>query len=126
MKTKDDVERICKFIANFSGAENTFLNGCCYWFAYILHTMFDLDIGYEPVDGHFVASCIIAEPLHEGGTAYSVRRFDVRGDVTELLAGKDIYDADWLKEHEPNWYKHLMRDCRDFIRPSDEELDIAV
>lgn len=125
MKTKNDIQRILQFITNFSGSERTFLNGCCYWFAYILHTMFDLDIGYEPVEGHFVASCIIAEPNNDG-TTYSVRRFDVRGDVTQLFAGKDIYDIEWLKSNEPNWYKHLMRDCRDFIRPSDEELAVAV
>lgn len=101
---------ILDFISRFSGAENTFMNGCCYWFARTLEERFSAtystEILYEPVEGHFVTSIFKrGEP---------VRYYDVRGDVTNYYFGTDLYSIEWLSVNEPNWYRHIMRDCRDF------------
>lgn len=46
---------IMKFISLFEKAKDIFLNGCCYWFAYILSERFAGDIYYNPIDNHFAA-----------------------------------------------------------------------
>lgn len=97
-------DRIIKFIEHFRGSEYTFLYGCCYWFAVILAERFREDcpaIMYEPVRGHFV-------------TRIGDRYYDVRGDVTEMYQYKQMYDMDRLRDSDSSYYRHLMRDCRNF------------
>lgn len=65
MTTKNE---IIDFIRNFSDSKNTFLNGCCYWFAYILQGRFGAEIYYDPIQNHFVGKI---------GTSY----FDVTGEI---------------------------------------------
>lgn len=100
-----DPEKILAFIARFHGSEDTFLHGCCYWFAHILDKRFwrtdAVDILYEPVEGHFI-------------TKINNRLYDVRGEVTELYRGKPMYSLDALRHDSGAMYRHLMRDCRDF------------
>ena len=104
-------ERILNFIARFKGSEDTFLHGCCYWFAHILETEFlftgAVTIMYEPVEGHFI-------------TRIGNRFYDVRGDVTEKYRGKPMYDMDELAYENGTMYQHLMRDCRDFEEVEDD------
>ncbi len=99
-----------KFIAHFKGSENTFLNGCCYWFAHILKTRFFSessvdyqDIYYEPVEGHFV-------------TKINGNYYDIRGDVTEIYSKKkkDMYPMSRLWLYDLGHYNRLMRDCARF------------
>ena len=111
-----NLEAILHFIHNFDGATDVFLHGCCYWFAYILNAEFGLTVVYEPVEGHFMAKGIFGDGLH---------LFDVRGDVSEKYKGAILHSMAWYEKNEPNWYKHIMRDCRHFLRPSDEELEVA-
>lgn len=98
---------ILDFINHFKGSEDVFLHGCCYWFARILHERFelvdnyDVDIMYEPVEGHFLSKI-------------RNRFYDVRGDVTELYRGKPMYDLWEMHKNDIKMYRHLMRDCRDF------------
>ena len=103
-------DEIIQFIFKFTGSEEVFLNGCCYWFARILEERFlhhyELYIKYEPVEGHFV-------------TWIHGRFYDVRGDVTEQYRGKPMYDLDELKRDDSKLYHRLMRDCRDFTSDSD-------
>ena len=103
MKTVPEI--VLQFISRFKGSERVFLHGCCYWFAQILYTRFDnefgADIRYEPVEGHFV-------------TQIRGRPYDVRGDVTEEYRGKPMYYLAELQRENSNYYRHLMRDCRDF------------
>lgn len=96
------------FIKHFKGSKQTFLFGCCYWFAYILHQRFGLEIVYEPVEGHFMAGELL-------NTDSARMLFDIRGDVTDKYISNRLYRIDWLMANEPKWYAHLMRDCRDFI-----------
>ena len=106
-----DREKILKFIAHFHGSEDTFLHGCCYWFAHILEMEYlyteAVTIMYEPVEGHFIARI------------YN-RYYDIRGDVTELYRGKPMYDMDELAYENTSLYQHLMRDCRDFEEVEDD------
>lgn len=109
----DRQEKILNFIARFHGSEDTFLHGCCYWFARILLDRFaaedgyDVSIMYEPVEGHFLAKI-------------GYRYYDIRGDVTMKYRGKPMYDM-WDMQRENNrQYRHLMRDCRDFEEVEDD------
>ena len=99
-------ERIEAFIKRFDGAQDVFLHGCCYWFAWILAERFKKEYGgtivYEPVEGHFLY--IVNEP-------FAV--YDIRGNVTGLYAGKEVYNM--LEVRQDSYYNGLMRDCRDFI-----------
>ena len=57
------MQDVIDFISHFKGAEETFLHGCCYWFAFILQERFHehgylVDIYHDPVVGHFVARFI--------------------------------------------------------------------
>ena len=51
---------VVKFIEHFQnlGTIDTFTNGCCYWFAFILTNRFPNNscIMYNPIDVHFAAS----------------------------------------------------------------------
>ena len=63
---------ILSFISRFrnEGTIDTFTNGCCYWFAYILCSRFsELTIMYDAVANHFVAG-------------YDGRLYDITGNVT--------------------------------------------
>ena len=123
------------FISHFHGAEDTFLHGCCYWFARILEQRFiathACTILYEPIEGHFVARLAtrVFWKLDDNGEYVidedATRLYDVRGDVTEMYGGKELINVRKLRGTDPSWYRHLMRDCRDFIRPTDEELNYA-
>ena len=100
-----DKNTILRFIAHFKGSEDTFLNGCCYWFSVILYDRFFservVEIYYEPVEGHFI-------------TKIDNRYYDVRGDVTELYRGKPMYNMYEMHQNDVRMYERLMRDCRDF------------
>lgn len=102
---------VLAFIARFKGSEQTFLHGCCYWFAHILwerfYAEYSVDIKYEPVQGHFI-------------TKINNRFYDIRGDVTELYRGKPMYDLYELNHDDNRYFRHLMRDCRDFVEVEDD------
>lgn len=103
-------DEVLAFIKHFEGARETFLHGCCYWFAHILSERFwlreSVAILYEPVEGHFITQI--------GG-----RYYDVRGDVTDLYRGFRLYTLDAMRRDGSAMYRHLMRDCRDFIDPEE-------
>ena len=100
------MSKIIDFISRFKGSEHVFLYGCCYWFAFILSNRFYAEypeIMYEPVEGHFV-------------TKINGRYYDVRGDVTDEYCIKSMYRLEDMAQGDSSWYRHLMRDCRDFER----------
>ena len=117
------MEEVVRFIKNFHGAEDVFLHGCCYWFAWILKERFHehgylVDIFHEPVEGHFVTRFIEnPSPYEPVWPSADVRFFDIRGDVTDLYNEDDLENV-WIMEktEERRWGK-LMCDCRDFISP---------
>lgn len=135
MKNDNDTPKfigeIVKFISHFKGSEDTFLHGCCYWFAWILTDMItrktytDKDwyfylpyIMYEPVEGHFVCG-ICPDIMAHGGDRSKWFYFDIRGNVTDMYRDKELYTLGYLYDNEYNWYTHLMRDCRDFLPTND-------
>lgn len=119
---------VIDFISHFKGAEDTFLHGCCYWFAWILKERFHehgylVDIFHEPVEGHFVARFI-----RDPGTKWmspetnyynEVRFFDIRGDVTNLY-NEDNLENMWIMEQtEERRWGRLLCDCKYFLSPDD-------
>lgn len=115
---------VLNFIARFKGAEDVFLHGCCYWFAWILKERFHehgylVDIFHDPIEGHFVARFIPDNGHSLPDLNAPVYFYDIRGDVT------DMYDEDnleniWLMSFEESrrWGR-LMCSCREFIEPED-------
>lgn len=117
------MEEVVRFIKNFHGAEDVFLHGCCYWFAWILKERFHehgylVDIFHEPVEGHFVARFIEnPDPYKPFGLSTDVRFFDIRGDVTDLYNEDDLENVWIMEKTEERRWRKLMCDCRDFISP---------
>lgn len=71
------MQPVLDFINHFHKSSPTdeitkiFTEGCCYWFAHILHSRFPNSvIMYDPVINHFV-------------TKIDERLYDITGDVTE-------------------------------------------
>jgi len=98
MNKNEMKERILDFIDKFKEIEkeekskaitDTFLNGYCYWFAFILKERFKDEAKYQcillylPIKGHFV--CSIDDTL-----------YDIEGDVTEKY-------KDEFKYREKEW-----------------------
>ena len=94
-----DKEIVLEFIRHFKGAEETFLCGCCYWFAFILQERFGGTMMYEPVKNHFVQEI--------GG-----RFYDASGDVTDTYKNSE-YLMFWsdMEQYDPLLYQRLVRDC---------------
>jgi len=91
------MEEIVQFINNrFSQTNANWLNGNCYWFAYILCSRFpELDIYYEPIVGHFMAG--------DGKTYYDWTGI-VRPEYVPLKFSH-------IKKEDSLWYDRIVRDC---------------
>lgn len=93
-------KKVIAFIDRFtSGGKlkdtiTTFTQGCCYWFAYILHSRFSNSIiMYDPLENHFVVEI-------------EKRLYDITGEVTGQ------YDVvRWNKYPDK---KGIIRDCIKF------------
>lgn len=75
----------------------TFTQGCCYWFAFVLHTRFpQSEIMYDPIENHFV-------------TRIENRLYDITGEVTGTykVMSWDTY-PDEIEQ------KRIIRDCIEF------------
>lgn len=86
---------ILHFISQFAAARETFLGGCCYWFAVILRERFEAEIYYDPIENHFVGKI--------GRQFY---------DVTGTLPDNGRY-IPWetYKDTDEAHYNRLVRDC---------------
>ncbi len=86
-----------KFLDRFhesKGVNKVFTNGCCYWFAFILHSRFeDSRLMYDQIENHFA-------------TQINGRLYDITGDVTEKynMEPWDELDDELLKSR-------IIRDC---------------
>lgn len=95
-----DTKQILDFIKHFNknkGTIKTFTEGCCYWFAFILHTRFKGVIMYNDIDNHF--ACKI------GNTIY-----DINGINTDSFVEWDNY-----RKTEPLNADRVIRDCIIYI-----------
>lgn len=93
--------QILKFIEDFKqydkdgSLEETFLNGYCYWFAYMLDGRFlNARIQYEPIEGHFV-------------TEIDGRYYDIRGDVTDIYKDAKV----WYSEEYCFEFDSIVNGC---------------
>ena len=92
-----DVGNFIKRFTEHESTSETFLNGCCYWFAYILYRRFlrqNSRIMYDQVENHF-------------GTQIGGRVYDISGDVTTKY--------DWIPWEELGDDMHKSRIVRDCI-----------
>lgn len=91
---------VSDFISRFhehQATKETFLNGCCYWFAFILYRRFlrqGARIMYDQIENHF-------------GTQVNGRVFDISGDVTD--AGYDW--VPWDEIDDEALRSRIVRDC---------------
>ena len=91
-----DIDEFIKRFHEHQTTDETFLNGCCYWFAFILYRRFiraGSRIMYDQIENHF-------------GTQIQGRVYDITGDVTKLYQWEpwDKLDDDLLKSR-------ITRDC---------------
>ena len=103
-----DKKEIIDFIENFKyrgGIENKqsieifFLEGNCYWFAFILRERFsELDLFYDPVEGHFYAG--------DGDVFY-----DWLGMYTKPML-PNIIKLSVINTTDPVWYERILCDCK--------------
>ena len=91
-------KEILDFIKHFQneGTISTFMEGCCYWFAYILKSRFIFGkIMYEPILGHFLYK-------------YSNKCYDIRGEVDST----SLHLEEWDKyELGSTHRKRVHNDC---------------
>ncbi len=100
---------VLRFISMFAGCEKTFMEGMCYWFAFILTSRFDGEILYDPIMGHFLARI--------DGALY-----DVRGDVTSEYQNWTHTLSRW-DEYAKNDPKHRERIVQDCILKTSRKID---
>lgn len=120
----DTLNDVSKFISHFKGAEGVFLNGCCYWFAYILKKRFSgsdymVDIFHDPVEGHFVARFVYDTYPDKINPDAEVRFFDIRGDVTDLYNEDSLENIEVMRNTEERRYGRLMCACRELLEPNE-------
>lgn len=103
-------EKVCQFIENYkriSYHKNTrekielaFTNGNCYWFAFILSTVFSGTICYLPIEGHFI--CKIEDEY-----------YDIYGCIHESFNYRidSLYEWDEYQKIEPNASERIKAQC---------------
>lgn len=92
--------KVNEFISRFNASPDVrkvFLNGCCYWFAYILMARFPgAELMYDQIENHF-------------GARIGTYVYDITGDVTFL------YDWEsWGNIDDPPLKERIRRDCINF------------
>ena len=95
------IQQVKKFLSRFSGAEEVFTSGACYWMAYILYERFkgeymDAAIMYNAIENHF--ACRL------GGNIW-----DVTGQLPRSTAWKP-----WAEFRDQSEWKRIKRDCIEF------------
>lgn len=86
------------FIRQFKDCRDTFLYGCCYWFAVILKSRFRGRIFYHPIDGHFVTQI--------DGSFY-----DIRGVLQDDEWNQELIPWDKFRDYDALQYERICRDC---------------
>lgn len=123
---EEERQEILDFIAHFKGAEDVFLHGCCYWFAWILQERFNehgflVAIFHDPVEGHFVARFIPDTYWEDPNPDAPVYFFDIRGDVTHLYNEDDLENMWVMENSEPRRCARLMMSCKWFIETNSDK-----
>lgn len=94
---------VANFLKRFhlsKDVDTVFTEGCCYWFAKILHDRYmhtrSVEIMYDEVINHF-------------GTKIDGRVYDITGDVTDSYTWKP-----WSEVTDTLLRERIIRDCVDF------------
>ena len=122
------VDEVLMFIEKFKDAKDVFMNGCCYWFSFILKKRFDgkgwiVDIFHDPIEGHFVARFIeditysLVSIIRD--MEANVYFFDIRGNVTGLYDEDNLENIEVMKREEERRYGRLMCACKYMLKPKD-------
>lgn len=94
-------DEILQFINDFKkldlSIEILFMEGYCYWFAFILKERFNGDIWYFPIENHFITKI---------GNSF----YDICGEINMDNREKP-YNWDEFKKYEPINSKVIERDC---------------
>ena len=112
MKTNRTIAaEIEKFIWNFDGTQESFLNGNCYWFARILKERFwlfyDVDIAYNQIENHF--AMVVA--IHYDDETTGRFLFDALGLIDPMVEGDGWEIWSEYCQHEPLDAARVYRDC---------------
>lgn len=97
----DVLNFINRFNPESEDIKNTFTQGCCYWFAFILLHRFYSDgaeLMYDPTVNHF-------------GTRISDRIYDITGDVTDKYGWVSWY---YYSMEDEALRRRIIRDCINF------------
>ena len=88
-----------EFITRRFPTEEKWLNGNCYWFAFILRERFpELDLFYDPVEGHFYAG--------DGDVFYDWLGMYTKPVLPNIIKFSVIHTTDLI------WYERILRDCK--------------
>lgn len=90
--------KILEFIVRRFHKKDNWVNGNCYHFAVILNNVFELPIYYLYAEGHFVVYDKESNVYYDWLGAHK--------GCEPMIKLEDI------KEGDPLWYSHLMRDCK--------------
>ena len=96
-----DKQNPLAFIKHFQneGTIDVFMNGCCYWFAFILYTRFlhnGATMMNNEITGHFA-------------TMIDGRLYDIAGEIKEIDSNWTSFDEYCIKE--PVYLQTIIRDC---------------
>ena len=88
-------EKVLKFINNYKHIskkeiEYAFNNGNCYWFAHILHTVFNGEIYYLPIENHFI--CKIEDEYYD---LTEEQTKEIFSKLLEIWNNNPIFDNDY-------------------------------
>lgn len=90
------MKEIREFIQRRFPYRSNWKDGNCYWFAYILCARFpQLDIYYDPIEGHFWAG--------DGKFLYD---YDTIIPYSNIVVKLSV-----IRTIDPLWYDRLVRDC---------------
>ncbi len=101
-----------KFISRFKSMKYQFLNGKCFWFAFILKTLFNGEIWYSQIDNHFV--CKIDNNF-----------YDITG-IVDFNKYKELKSFKEYIKDEPLDSIRLYRDCIVYIDDNTLKLSDAI
>lgn len=92
----NEVDNFLKRFHDSSSVDDTFTNGCCYWFAFVLYVRFlskGATLMYDEVANHF-------------GTKVDGAVYDITGDVSLKFKWKD-----WNSITDEALLSRIRRDC---------------
>lgn len=96
---------IDEFIKRRFDKDSNWLNGNCYYFAFILcHRFPQLSLYYLAIMGHFVAYRVGDDCYYDWEGAHKLSQMDSK-------ERESFISLDTIRTIDSKWYSRLMRDC---------------